>query len=127
MFPIADCTKFRYFEVEIVENKNNNEVYLGIIDGREMFNSSPSTLEALTQAKALLICGKDGSYWFKGRQFQSDLKIEHFGDNIGICLQFQSADNIAGAIVEKELSERPQSDRNVDKAIMIQRKKTQLQ
>lgn len=56
----------------------------------------------------------------------SDLKMLHFGDNAGICLQFQSADDIAGALVDIDLISKPLSGRGIEKATLIINKKNQL-
>lgn len=32
---IAMSTKYRYFEVEVIENEMNAEIYVGVIDSRE--------------------------------------------------------------------------------------------
>lgn len=44
MFPIANCLKFRYFEVEVIENKSNADIFFGIIDGRETFSNFPESV-----------------------------------------------------------------------------------
>jgi hypothetical protein len=50
-----------------------------------------------------------------------------FGDNVGLCLQFQSADDIAGALVDIDLAQKPLSGRGIDKGTLIINKKKQLE
>lgn len=35
MHEIAMSAKYRYFEVEVIENQKNSEIYVGVIDSRE--------------------------------------------------------------------------------------------
>jgi hypothetical protein len=44
LFPIADCLKFRYFEVEVMENRQNSQIYFGIIEASEQFNNHPGSI-----------------------------------------------------------------------------------
>ena len=39
--PIAQCTKYRYFEVEVLENKSDANIYVGIVDSRDTFLNNP--------------------------------------------------------------------------------------
>jgi len=35
--PIPKCTQFRYFEVDVIENKNDCAIYVGIIEAKDPF------------------------------------------------------------------------------------------
>ena len=39
--PIPSCIQFRYFEVEVIENKGDFGIYFGIIEEKETFLSRP--------------------------------------------------------------------------------------
>jgi hypothetical protein len=50
-YPIAQCTKMRYFEVEVIENKLDVEIYVGIFNANEFdLPSMPASLEELQGA-----------------------------------------------------------------------------
>lgn len=36
-YPICTVSKYRYFEVEVLENKANSQIYVGIIDKDDPF------------------------------------------------------------------------------------------
>jgi hypothetical protein len=38
--PIPPCTLFRYFEVDVVENKEDATVFVGIIEEKDAFKNS---------------------------------------------------------------------------------------
>ena len=46
--------------------------------------------------------GGDGTYYFGSIQnkVNSGLKMIEFGDNVGICMHYQTADDIAGEIAD---------------------------
>jgi hypothetical protein len=45
--PIPHCAKFRYFEIEVLENKADAAVFFGIIEQKENFNHSIDAIEHL--------------------------------------------------------------------------------
>lgn len=48
-YPIAEVTKFRYFEVEVVENKSDSQVFIGICDSwYDSFSNTPDRVTDLT-------------------------------------------------------------------------------
>ena len=57
--------------------------------------------------------GNDGTFWFGalGRKINKGLTMKEFGDNIGICLHYQTADDIAGELADVELEKFPKKKR----------------
>ena len=45
--PIPFCTMFRYFEVDVVQNKIDASIFVGIIEENDPFLNSPVQIEAL--------------------------------------------------------------------------------
>ena len=44
---IPECAHFRYFEVEVIENKEDVEIYVGIIENNDPFYHFIPEIEAL--------------------------------------------------------------------------------
>ena len=45
---IPQCVRFRYFEVEVIENQADCAIYVGIIGENDHFENNPATIDALT-------------------------------------------------------------------------------
>lgn len=45
--PIPFCIRFRYFEVEIIENKDDSAIYIGLIDAHDPFSNTLNSLDDL--------------------------------------------------------------------------------
>jgi hypothetical protein len=43
--PIPECIRFRYFEVDVIENKADAGLFFGIVEGSYPFTNSPVKLE----------------------------------------------------------------------------------
>jgi len=42
---IPPCTRFRYFEVETLENKADATIYIGIVEATDPFIQNPGSIE----------------------------------------------------------------------------------
>ena len=45
--PIPHCTQFRYFEVDVIENKIDASIFVGIIEENDPFFNSPESIDSL--------------------------------------------------------------------------------
>jgi len=45
LLPIPECVRFRYFEVDVIENKADAPIYFGIIESKEKFINNPNSPE----------------------------------------------------------------------------------
>ena len=54
----------------------------------------------------LIVNGDDGSYYFGalGRTIPRSLTMKEFGDCVGVCLNYQDADEIANEIADNEIA-----------------------
>jgi hypothetical protein len=41
MIHIPQCLRFRYFEVDVIENNNDSSIYFGVIEEKDLFINSP--------------------------------------------------------------------------------------
>jgi hypothetical protein len=47
IIPIPPCSRFRYFEIEVIENKNDSAIFLGIIEEKDLFLEQLSDIDQL--------------------------------------------------------------------------------
>lgn len=46
--PIPPCIQFRYFEVDVLENKVDAKVFVGLIEEKDPFQNTINSIEALS-------------------------------------------------------------------------------
>eukprot|EP00347_Sterkiella_histriomuscorum_P003818 403362821 len=102
---IPPCTFFRYFEVDVLENKKDATVFVGIIEERDPFFNQIDNIDQLSGLQTLIINGLEGTYVFgqMGRKIQKSLTLKEMGDSVGICMHYQTADEIAMEIADDEI------------------------
>lgn len=44
VIPIPPCVQFRYFEVDVLENKVDANIYVGIIEEKDYFIDTPNEI-----------------------------------------------------------------------------------
>ena len=45
---IPPCAKFRYFEVEVSENKADSAIYVGLVEANDYFKHTPNSIESFS-------------------------------------------------------------------------------
>ena len=57
--------RFRYFEVDVLENKNDSNIYVGLIEEKEKFEFTLDSIDELDGEQTLILAGKEGWYEHK--------------------------------------------------------------
>lgn len=70
-------------------------------------------MDKITSAETVVINGDDGSYWFNtiGKKAKG-LIMKEFGDSVGLCMHFQTADEIADELADAELEKNPKKKKD---------------
>ncbi len=103
---IPKVQKFRYFEIEVLDNLQNSIIVVGIMDENDKFPPSMTNEDGLNGENTLLLNGqeRDDLYFYQDKQLPQGLALAALGDNVGICLHYQSNEEIVEemAIAEQE-------------------------
>ena len=88
--PIPHVARFRYFEVDVIENKLDCTIYLGIIEDKDPFHNELDNLTSMTGQQTLIINGLDGTSYFGalGKPINKSLTMKEFGDSVGVCIHY---------------------------------------
>lgn len=133
--PIPTCSDFRYFEVEVVENKLDSNIYIGLVEAQSPFANKISAFDQISADDTLLIHGGEGFFCFgnfnKAKKIQKALTMKELGDCVGVCLHFQSVDDQANELVEKQFANSnssPNKDpkKEKDEKARIDKKKEEM-
>lgn len=58
--PLPNVNRFRYFEVEVLENAFDSDIYIAIVNDEAPFVDMPQTVEEIASDDSIIIYGKHG-------------------------------------------------------------------
>ncbi len=64
LFPIPPPSKFRYLEVDVIENKDDCAILVGLIEAKDLLPETMQDVDQFKPANGLLLNGNDGTMWY---------------------------------------------------------------
>jgi hypothetical protein len=124
---LPNVARFRYFEMEVLENEYNANIYLGLIGEGEDFSDTPDNHEQIGGPDKIIIDGTNGSLKVGDNPVRNEMNLQfkEMGEGIGICFHYQNAKDQAEDWADTQIRNAQPGQKPGKKEDLMKKYKTQ--